>query len=188
MILVTGATGLVGRHLIQRLMHAVVPIRCLLTERQLRELPWDAASAHAPEIVVGSLLDPEASFRAVSGVHAVIHLANALWWGGPRDLERIEREGTANLTAAARASRVGRIITLSQLGASPSSAYTLHRVKGQVEDSAAQQRRRLHHHPQRHRVWPRRRFRESYRGHASAQSTLLLHARARRSRLASHLY
>ncbi len=134
MILVTGATGLVGRHLMQRLMHAAVPIRCLLTERQLRQLPWDAASAHAPEIVVGSLLDDEAVFRAVSGCHAVIHLSNALWWGGQRDLDRLERLGTANLTAAARASRVGRIITLSQLGASPSSAYTLHRVKGQVED------------------------------------------------------
>ncbi|MCA9914767.1 MAG: hypothetical protein KC496_15545, partial [Anaerolineae bacterium] len=33
-----------------------------------------------------------------------------------------------------RAARVGRIITLSQLGASPSSAYMLHRYKGQVEE------------------------------------------------------
>lgn len=134
MILVTGATGLVGRHLVRRLMHAAVPLRCLLAEGQLRELPWDAASAHAPEIIVGSLLDDEAIFRAVSGCHVVIHLSNAMWWGGQRELDRLERVGTSNLVAAARASRVGRIITLSQLGASPSSAYTLHRAKGQVED------------------------------------------------------
>ncbi len=133
MNLITGATGMVGRQLIRRLMLAGLPIRCLLTERQLDNLPWDAASAHAPDIVVGSLLDTEACFRASSGCHAIIHLANAQWWGAERELERLEREGTANLTAAARASRVGRIITLSQLGASPSSAYTLHRVKGQVE-------------------------------------------------------
>ncbi|MCY4145137.1 MAG: NAD(P)H-binding protein [Chloroflexi bacterium] len=133
MILVTGATGLVGRHLIRRLMRAAVPLRCLLTERQLRRLPWDAAAPYAPEIVVGSLQDDEASFRAVTGCHAVIHLSNAFWWGGQRDLDRLERVGTANLATAARASRVGRIITVSQLGASPSSAYSLHRVKGQME-------------------------------------------------------
>ncbi|MXX81988.1 MAG: NAD(P)H-binding protein [Chloroflexi bacterium] len=134
MILVTGATGMVGRQLIRRLMFAYLPMRCLLSERELRQLPWDTASAHAPEIVVGSLLDSEACFRATSGCHVVIHLANAQWWGGERELQRLEREGAANLTAAARATRVGRIITVSQLGASPSSAFTLHRVKGQVED------------------------------------------------------
>ena len=73
-------------------------------------------------------------FRAVTGCHAVIHLENAHWWGRRRDLERVELGGARALAAVARAARVGRIITLSQLGAAPSSAYTLHRVKGDVED------------------------------------------------------
>ncbi len=134
MILITGATGLVGRHLVRRLMAERLPSRCLLTERQARRLPWDASHPHAPELILGSILDEESSFRAVTGCHAVIHLENAMWWGRRRDLERIEIAGTRKLVAVSRAARVGRITALSQLGAAPSSAYTLHRVKGQVEE------------------------------------------------------
>jgi NADH dehydrogenase len=65
----------------------------------------------------------------------VIHLENAQWWGRPRDLERVELNGARQLVTAARAARVGRIITLSHLGASPSAAYPLLRYKGMVEDA-----------------------------------------------------
>lgn len=134
MILITGATGLIGRHLVKRLMDEGIPTRCLLTERRTRRLPWDENHDYAPEIILGNVLDEEAFFRAVTGVHAVIHLENALWWGRRRDLERVEVSGTRQLVTVARSARVGRIITLSQLGATPSSAYTLHRIKGQVEE------------------------------------------------------
>lgn len=134
MILVTGATGLVGRHLMKRLMAEGIPTRCLLTEQRARRLPWDENDPYAPEIVIGNVLDEEAFFKAVTGVHVVIHLENALWWGRRRDLERVEVSGTRQLVTVARSARVGRIITLSQLGATPSSAYTLHSIKGQVEE------------------------------------------------------
>ncbi len=134
MILITGATGLVGRHLVQRMMNESLPMRCLLPERRQRRLPWDAGNPQAPEIVTGSVTDEEEFFRAVTGCHVVIHLENAMWWGRRRDLEHVELTGARALAAVARAARVGRIITLSQLGAAPSSAYTLHRVKGEVED------------------------------------------------------
>jgi len=134
MILITGATGLVGRHFVARLMDEGIPSRCLLTERRARRLPWDEEHPHAPEIIIGNVLDEEAFFRAVTGVHVVIHLENAQWWGRRRDLERVEVSGTRQLVAVARSARVGRIITLSQLGTTPSSAFTLHRIKGQVEE------------------------------------------------------
>jgi len=106
-------------------------VRLLLPEHRAQKLPWE----NPPEIVTGSILDEEALFKAVTGVHVVIHLENALWWGRRRELERIELAGTRQLITAARAARVGRIITVSQLGASPSTAYTLLRVKGQVEET-----------------------------------------------------
>ncbi|MDE2749433.1 MAG: NAD(P)H-binding protein [Chloroflexota bacterium] len=134
MILITGATGLVGRHLIRRLMRESLPTRVLLPERRMRRLPWDAADPQAPELFAGDVLDEEAFFRAVTGCHAVIHLENAQWWGRRRDLEQVELSGARALASVARAARVGRIITVSHLGAAPSSAYALHRVKGEVED------------------------------------------------------
>ncbi len=130
MILVTGATGFIGRHLVERLMADGKRVRCLIPENKAQSLPWE----NPPDIIIGNILDEEALFRAVSGVHVVIHLENAMWWGRPRDLERVELAGTRTLVAAARAARVGRIITLSQLGAAPSSAYPLIRIKGMVEE------------------------------------------------------
>lgn len=131
MILVTGATGFIGRHLVGELIAQGRPVRLLLNEERAARLPWPSP----PEVVVGNILDEETLFRAVTGVHVIIHLENALWWGRPRDLERIELAGTRALITAARAARVGRIITLSQLGATPSSAYPLLRIKGQVEEA-----------------------------------------------------
>lgn len=134
MILVTGATGFIGRHVVQQLRVAQLPVRCLLPNYRMNHLPWAVDGENAPEVVEGTILDEEAIFRAVTGVHTIIHLESAMWWGRERNLERIELSGTNRLIAAARSARVGRIIYLSHLGAAPSSAYTLHRIKGQVED------------------------------------------------------
>jgi uncharacterized protein YbjT (DUF2867 family) len=131
MILVTGATGFVGRHLVTRLLAEGYQVRLLLPEHKLKNLPWE----NPPPIVPGTVLDEEALFKAVTGVHTVIHLENAQWWGRARDLERIEVAGTRNLINVARAARVGRIITLSHLGAAPSSAYPLLKMKGMVEEA-----------------------------------------------------
>lgn len=130
MILVTGAAGFLGRHLVDRLLAQNSPVRVLLPEHKADHLPWQGT----PEVIVGSILDEEVLFRAATGAHVIIHLENAQWWGRPRDLERVELVGTRNLITAARAARVGRIITLSHLGASPSSAYPIMRYKGLVED------------------------------------------------------
>ncbi len=130
MILVTGATGFIGRYLVSRLMADGLAVRCLILETRRGKLPW----AEAPEVIVGNLLDEESVFKAVTGVHTIIHLESAQWWGRPRDLERVELVGTRNLMTAARSARVGRIITLSHLGASAASAYTLLRIKGMVEE------------------------------------------------------
>lgn len=135
MILVTGATGYIGRHVVQRLLEGGFPVRCLIgaQTRQPKTLPWED-SENQPEVIVASLLDDEALFRAVTGVHAIIHLESAQWWGRLRDLERVELVGTRNLINVARSARVGRMIVLSHLGAAPSSAFTLMRIKGALEE------------------------------------------------------
>lgn len=132
MILVTGATGLVGRHLVPRLCAAGYPVRVYVQPRRGRlppHLPW----SEGVEVIAGSLDDPQSLYQAMQGVHTVFHLVSAQWWGSRRDLERVDIEGTQQIIAAARAARIGRLFYLSQLGAEPASAYDLLRVKGQVE-------------------------------------------------------
>ena len=132
MILVTGATGFVGRHLVPRLIEAGWPVRVLSEPRRggRIRLPWPDRSV---DVFPGSIYQPEDLAKAMAGVHTVFHLASAQWWGGPGDLERVDINGTRAVIRAALEARVGRLVVMSHLGAAPSSAYPLLWAKGQME-------------------------------------------------------
>ncbi len=136
MILVTGATGYIGRALVERLAGDGYPVRVLVAAHGSR-----SGNIHLPanfplniSITPGSIHDPESLHQAMIGVHSIFHLASAQWWGRRRDLDRVDLYGTRAVVTAARAARIGRLVIMSHLGASPSSAFMLLRAKGQVEE------------------------------------------------------
>lgn len=134
MILVTGATGFIGRHLVKKLADSEHRIRIIgLNRRRMERLGWHEHPCI--EIVDGSIFKPEDLHRAMLGVHTVFHLASAQWWGRFNDLERIDVGGTRNIITAGRSARIGRIIVLSHPGAEPSSAFNLLNIKGKVEEA-----------------------------------------------------
>ena len=70
MITVTGATGPTGRHLFEGLVAAGLPVRALVhSEQAVRRLPAGVA-----ETVVGDMLVPADTERAVAGSDAVVHI------------------------------------------------------------------------------------------------------------------
>ncbi|WP_404713698.1 NAD-dependent epimerase/dehydratase family protein [Sphingomonas sp. MMS24-J13] len=110
---VTGATGLLGSHLVERL------VREGWTVRALHRKPEDAAKLRkiGAEPIAGDLADPSALRRGVAGAYAVFHAA-ALFtmWAPAADFERANVEGTSNLLAAALAERVSRFVYISAAG------------------------------------------------------------------------
>ncbi len=132
MILVTGAAGFIGRHVVAELLRHQLPVRVLLAPEEAPPALW--TDLPQPEVFAGRLNDDEVLLKACTGVHTIIHLASAMWWGSKRDLELVELAGTQSLIAMARSARVGRIILLSHLGAASSAGYVLHRVKGLEEE------------------------------------------------------
>jgi len=131
MILVTGATGFVGRALLPRLAESGHETRCLLRpSRRTPRLPKGLAVQ-----VALSALDDERGLRtALVGVDTLIHLAGAEWHGVRGDVFAVDAQGTRAVVEAARAAGVSRLLYLSHLGADRASGYPVLKAKGIAEE------------------------------------------------------
>ena len=111
MILITGATGFVGPHVVHALRAEGRDLRALVRDDA------DAGRLHAwgCETVVGEMTDAASLRRAVEGCDTVVHLV-AILTGKPRDFELVMSQGTRDLVAAARDAGVRRFVLMSALG------------------------------------------------------------------------
>jgi uncharacterized protein YbjT (DUF2867 family) len=109
-VLVTGATGFIGPHIVQALVDAGHTVRVL--ERE----PGKSSALPSHEAVRGDMTDPESLVRAVEGVEVVVHLV-AILTGRREQFERIMEQGTRDLVAAAQEAGVRRFVLMSAIGA-----------------------------------------------------------------------
>lgn len=132
MILVTGATGFVGRRLVRRLSGDLgLKVRVLLRPgTDVSRLPRGLA-VHG---MIGNLTDSDSLLAAMDGVHTVFHLVGTETRGRHARLEEIDIAGAKALCEAALAARVGRIVTVSRVGADRASAFPMLRAKGEIEE------------------------------------------------------
>src|SRR5438105_15535887 len=109
MILVTGATGFVGRHLVARLQARGDQVRPLVRNAATAQ----RARATNIEPAIGDVTEPASLERAMEGVDAVIHLVAIIVEKGSATFERINVQGTRNVVAAARAAGVTRFLHMT---------------------------------------------------------------------------
>ncbi len=109
-ILLTGATGYVGGHLLDRLERAGSNVRCV-TRR-----PGALAQRKGPrtEVITGDLLDRGSLVTAMGGVRVAYYLVHSM--GETADFGELDRRAAINFAAAAREAGIGRIVYLGGLG------------------------------------------------------------------------
>ncbi len=118
LIMLTGASGHVGGHLLKALEAAGHRVRCA-TRR-----PEAMYTSGARTTVVGTdVLDRASVAAAMAGVHTAYYLVHSM--NSERSFEQTDREGARNFAEAARTAGVKRIIYLGGLG-NPNAALSPH--------------------------------------------------------------
>lgn len=131
--LVTGGTGFLGKHIVERLVREGYRIRCVVRNQQKAEF----LKSLGAELVVGDLTDPTICIHSVEGVDAVIHAAALIGgWGSSEEYERHNIITTRNILDAMYRWQVQRLIYVSSV-----AIYGMQPEKLLVENSLPWQER-----------------------------------------------
>ena len=148
-ILVTGAGGFIGSHLVERLASAGHEVRALVRYNgrgdrgHLRDLPRELHSL--VEVISGDITDASQVRRLVVGCDAVCHLAALIGipysYEAPRSYATTNIMGTLNVLEACRDHGVKRVVVTSTSEVYGTAQYApideLHPLQGQSPYSAS---------------------------------------------------
>jgi uncharacterized protein YbjT (DUF2867 family) len=123
-ILLTGATGLVGSALLPRLLAHGEEVRCLV--RDARRLGPNRVRV---QITMGDLANPMAVRQAVRSVDTVVHLAATIRDQPAGSIEELNAVATIRLLREARRAGAGRFVFFSAIGATETSPARFFRAK-----------------------------------------------------------
>ena len=133
MVLVVGATGLVGNEVCQKLRRLGERVRALVRTTSSTDKIETLRSSGA-ELCIGDLKDPQSIAAACRGVDAVISTASSTLTRQQGDtIESVDAEGQLNLVAAAKQTNVNRFVFVS-FRRTPGISFPLADAKEQMEN------------------------------------------------------
>lgn len=134
LVALTGATGYVGRCVVERLLRRDHALRVLARHRD--RAGWMAD--RGVEVVEGDLESRAALAQLAAGAGAVVHLVGIIEELGRQTFQRVHVDGTRAVLGAAREAGVPRFVHMSALGARDEpSATAYHRTKARAEQLVA---------------------------------------------------
>ena len=115
MILITGATGFLGRHITQHLLQSGQKTRLLVRNPDHPAIPKN----ELVEIAEGDILDTGSLQKAMEGVDQVIHAAAMVTFAKKNypEMKAVNIQGTANVVNAALESGVNKLSHISSTSA-----------------------------------------------------------------------
>ena len=130
MILVVGATGVLGREVIPQLLATGHRVRVLTRG------PWRADGVQHPnlESVQGDLIDRTSLVRASKGIDSIFASAHALMGTGTHSSRAVDYQGHCTLIDAAKFCGVRRFVYVSARGATLEHPVDFFRTKALVEN------------------------------------------------------
>ncbi|MEK6693447.1 MAG: complex I NDUFA9 subunit family protein [Nitrospirota bacterium] len=129
MILITGGTGFVGRHLVRRLIDGGYKVRCLVRESSKVEV----FKGLDVEFTFGDITDYNSLEIATKDAKTVIHLVGIIQETEKATFLSIHVKGTESLLKASLKNGVKLFLYQSALGADRNSPLGYHRTKADAE-------------------------------------------------------
>ena len=134
-ITVFGGTGFIGRHLVSLLLRSGATVRVAVHHPDRFEVATE--TARAPELIQADVLDDIAVSGAIAGADAVINLVGMLTETAQQTYRAIHVGGARRVALAAHRHGAMRMIHISALGASPTSAAISDQTKAEGERAVA---------------------------------------------------
>jgi UDP-glucose 4-epimerase len=132
-VLVTGASGFIGRHLISRLLHEKYRVRALVR--------GPAALGPGVELVTGDARDLDVMRRAVRGAGTIYHLAGRAHDFGEERFNHMQYDVSVGsalaLTTALGDDATRRLVFMSSVAVYPAGSDTAHREDGPLDPQSA---------------------------------------------------
>ncbi|MCH8273304.1 MAG: NAD(P)H-binding protein [Armatimonadetes bacterium] len=130
LVLVTGAAGFVGSHLIKRLVSDGREVRALVRRgppQWMIDLGVKSAS--------GDVTDAEDLARACDGADAIVHCVGIINEARGIRFETVIAQGTKNMVRAGKLAGVRKFVYVSALGTHANARSRYHRAKWQAEEA-----------------------------------------------------
>lgn len=135
-VAVTGSTGFVGRHIVNRLIGQGYAVRAMVRnpKKAQRVLPEAAIKDGQITLCEGTLEDPDALRHLVAGCDACIHLVGIIRESKGQTFQQVHVDGTHSIVSACRQHEPGmRYVHMSALGIGPDKRAGYRDSKHQAE-------------------------------------------------------